>query len=95
MWEVSTSLRRAGSGAYPIKLLTPGNGRLLVEKSSELLSGVGDEPAGYWHTDSVSVHIRRPMFQGEMDGLPEGWLACPATHTGGREDQMTKLPPWS
>lgn len=96
MWEVSVSARRQGSASpYPIKLLTPTNGRLLVAKASAVMEGVGDEPAGFWHTDSVSVHIRRPMLQSEMFELPEGWLACPAVDRGGREDRMTKAPPWS
>lgn len=95
VWEVSVSIRRKGQPPYPIKLLTPENGRILVAKCSDLLAGVGDGPAGFWHTDSVSVHIRRPMLQSEMYELPDGWLSCPATHRGGREDQMTKAPPWS
>ncbi len=89
-------MRRKGTTQpYPIKLLTRENGRILVAKASELLDGVGDEPAGFWHTDSVSVHIRRPMLQSEMCELPDGWLACPAVHLGGRENEMTKAPPWS
>lgn len=80
---------------FPVASLLPNVGLLLVDKASELLDGVGDAPAGFWHTDSVSVHIRRPMVQSEMFELPDGWLACPATDRGGREDQMTKSPPWS
>ena len=96
MWEVSVSVQRRGNPSpFPIKLLRSETGRMAVEKCKSLLNGVGDEPAGFWHTDSVSVHIRRPMLQSEMFDLPDGWLACPAVHLGGREDQMTKAPPWS
>lgn len=94
MWEVSVSLQGPSTGAFPIQSLTREKGELLVAKCLELLDGVGDAPAGFWHTDSVSVHIRRPMLQSEMFELPDGWLSCPAVDRGGREDQMTKEPPW-
>lgn len=94
MWEASVSVRRQGGSAYPIASLLPNLGRLLVDKNRELLDGVGDAPAGFWHTDSVSVHFRQPMLQSEMMELPEGWLACAAVDRGGREDQMTKTPPF-
>jgi hypothetical protein len=80
---------------YPIKLMATENGRMLVAHAQKLLDGAGDPGAGFWHTDSVSVHIRRPMLQSEMSELPEGWLACAAVDRGGREDRMTKMPPWS
>lgn len=95
MWEASVSIRhRNASQPWPIITLQPHLGGLLVDKCNELLDGVGDRPAGFWHIDSVSVHFRQPMLQSEMDELPEGWLACPAVDTGGSEDRMTKLPPF-
>ena len=92
---MSTAPRTSRSGQpFPIATLSERLGAMLVEKVRELAAGVGDHAAGFWHTDSVSVHFRWPLLMSEMDALPEGWMASPALDTGGREDEMTKAPPF-
>lgn len=78
----------------PLLVLSDAHGRLLVDKCRELLDGVGDPDAGFWHKMSVAVHWRLPLTEAEMALLPDGWLACPAIDTGGCEDIMTKEAPY-
>lgn len=77
-----------------MRQIGPRLGAVLVAKARELVAGVGDHAAGFWHTDSVSVHFRCPLTPDELEALDPEWLACPAVHRGGNEDRMTKDPPW-
>jgi hypothetical protein len=93
VWEASASIGSGGQ-PYPMRQIGPRLGAVLVAKVHELLADAGDHDAGYWHRDSVSLHFRCPLTAGEISMLDPGWLAAPAVHTGGREDEMTKEPPW-
>lgn len=97
MWEASASIRPLHGQPYPMSIVGQKLGKVLVDKVRQMLDGVGDHAAGFWHTDSVSVHLRVPMTAAEMELLPDGWISCPAVERGGREDVMTKEPPfqWS
>lgn len=95
MWEASASLARRPGDPWKIANVPASHGRVLVAHVEALVAGVGDHERGYWHTDSVSVHYRCPLTDGEVAQLDAAWCALPAVHTGGNEDRMTREPPWS
>lgn len=78
----------------PMTVMSTVNRRLLVAECDELLAGVGDPTERWWHTDSVSVHLRVRLTDDEVAMLPAEWLACPAVDRGGREDRMRLEPPF-
>lgn len=94
MWEVSASIGTREGRPSPVGFLSAQMRQALADHVRAVAAGVGDHDAGYWHTDSVSLHFRWPLTEQEMADLPDGWLACPAVDRGGNEDRMTKECPW-
>jgi len=94
VWEVSVSAGWRAGDPTPIRYITQPTRLLLKVKVQQLAEGVGDHERGFWHTDRWSLHFRWPLTDDEMAQLPDGWLACPAVDRGGREDEMTREPPW-
>lgn len=93
VWEASTSIG-AGRSRYQLPITSRPMRQVLITHTATLLDGVGDPEERYWHTDTLSVHLRVRMTAEEIGRLPDGWMDIPAEDRGGHEDRMSRTPPW-
>lgn len=79
MWHASISLQHRAAGPLPVDRLSRPTRTKLIHFGRRLLRGVGErEEHVEWEPGGVAIHVRRPLTQEEIAGLPVEWLANPA-----------------